>query len=121
MGWFGSIFDAKESKEEDAPKEGKDGNYTYDKSGTYGQSDYTVRERQDGTFDVYVKSDSEQGHSHDHIDKDGNLLDNYHDIMVNRLFAISEEELSDVAYLSNVQCIMEVEKDLKAKTKVRRR
>lgn len=44
MGWFGSIFDAKESKEEDAPKEGKDGNYTYDKSGTYGQSDYTVRE-----------------------------------------------------------------------------
>mgnify|MGYP006926098028 FL=1 len=41
--------------------------------------------------------------------------------MVNRLFAISEEELSDVAYLSNVQCIMEVEKDLKAKTKVRRR
>lgn len=121
MKWNGSIFDAKESKEEDAPKEGKDGNYTYGKSGTYGQSDYTVRERQDGTYDVYVDSDSEKGHSHDHIDKDGNLLDNYHDIMVNRLFAISEEELSNVAYLSNAQCIMEVEKDLKAKTKVRRR
>ena len=29
MRWNGSIFDAKESKDEDAPKEGKDGNYTY--------------------------------------------------------------------------------------------
>ena len=37
MGWFGSIFDAKESKSEELSKEGKDGNYTYDKSGTYGQ------------------------------------------------------------------------------------
>ena len=45
MKCFGSIFDAKESKEEGAPEEGKDGNYTYSKSGTYGQSDYTVRER----------------------------------------------------------------------------
>ena len=34
MKWFGSIFDVKESKDEDAPKEGKDGNYTYSKSGT---------------------------------------------------------------------------------------
>lgn len=121
MKWFGSIFDAKESKEEDAPKEGKDGNYTYSKSGTYGQSDYTVRERKDGTYDVYVESDSESGHSHDHIDEDGNLLDNYHDIMVNRLFAIPDAELSDIEYVSNDQCIIIVEKDLKAKTKVRRR
>ena len=121
MKWFGSIFDAKESKDEDSLKEGKDGNYTYSKSGTYGQSDYTVRERKDGTYDVYVESDSESGHSHDHIDKDGNLLDNYHDIMVNRLFAISEEELNNITYSSNEQCIMEVEKDLKAKTKIRRR
>lgn len=120
IGWFGSIFDAKESKEEDAPKEGKDGNYTYDKSETYGQSDYTVRERQDGTFDVYVKSDSERGHSHDHIDKDGNLLDNYHDCLMNRMFAFSEE-LSDIEYVSNDECIIIVEKDLKAKTKIRRR
>ena len=81
MGWFGSIFDAKESKEEDAPKEGKDGNYTYDKSGTYGQSDYTVRERGDGTYDVYIESDSEKEHSHDRIDADGNLLDQYHDYL----------------------------------------
>lgn len=27
MGWFGSIFDAKESKSEELSKEGKDGNY----------------------------------------------------------------------------------------------
>ncbi len=55
-------------------------------------------ERKDGTYDVYVKSDSERGHSHDHTD----------------------EELSKVNYLSNSQCIMEVEKDLKVKTKVKR-
>lgn len=81
MGWFGSIFDAKESKDEKL-SEGKDGNYTYNKSGTYGQSDYTVRERKDGTYDVYVKSDSEKGHSHDHIDSKGNLLDRYHDYLL---------------------------------------
>lgn len=82
MGWFGSIFDAKESKSEELSKEGKDGNYTYDKSGTYGQSDYTVRERKDGTYDVYVKSASEKGHSHDHVDSKGNLLEKYHDCLL---------------------------------------
>lgn len=121
MKWFGSIFDAKESKKESAPKEGKDGNYTYGESGTYGQSDYTVRKRKDGTFDVYVESDSKSGHSHDHIDKNGNLLDNYHDSMISRFCEISEEELSNITYLSNEQCIIEIEKDLKAKTKIRRR
>ncbi len=121
MKWFGSIFDAKESKEEGAPEEGKDGNYTYSKSGTYGQSDYTVRERKDGTYDAYVESDSESGHSHDHIDKYGNLLDNYHDSIINRLYRISEEELSNITYLSNEQCIIEIKKDLKAKTKIKRR
>ena len=120
MRWNASIFDAKESKEEEAPKEEKDGNYVYGKSGTYGQSDYTVRERKDGTYDVYVESDSEKGHSHDRIDKDGNLLDNYHDCLMNRLFAFSEE-LSDIEYVSNDECIIIVEKDLKAKTKIRRR
>lgn len=82
MLWFGSIFDAKESSKEELSSEGKDGNYTYSESGTYGQSDYTVREREDGTFDVYVKSDSDKGHSHDHIDSNGNLLDSYHDCLL---------------------------------------
>lgn len=82
MGWFGSIFDAKESNKEELSKEGKDGNYTYKKSGTYGQSDYTVRERKDGSYDVYIKSDSEKGHSHDHIDSKGNILDKYHDCLL---------------------------------------
>lgn len=82
MSWFGGIFDAKESDSEKLSEEGADGNYTYEKSGTYGQSDYTVRERDDGTYDVYVKSDSEKGHSHDHIDADGNLLDRYHDCLL---------------------------------------
>ena len=67
MGWFGSIFSARESKDEELVEE-YDGNYKYNKSGTYGQSDYTVREREDGTSDVYIKSDSDRGHSHDHID-----------------------------------------------------
>lgn len=73
MGWFGGIFEARESKDEELSDEGPDGNYTYDKSGTYGQSDFTVREREDGTSDVYISSDSDRGHSHDHIDAEGNL------------------------------------------------
>jgi len=121
MKWFGGIFDVKESSNGETPKEGKDGNYTYDKFGTYGQSDYTVRERKDGTYDVYVKSDSESGHSHDHIDKDGNLLDNYHDSMINRFFNISEEELNNTINLSNEQCIIEIQKDLKVKAKIKRK
>lgn len=88
----------KNQKKEDAPKEGKD-----------------------GTYDVYVKSDSDSEHSHDRVDKNGNLLDNYHDSMINRLFNISEEELSNMIYLSNEHCIVEIEKELKAKTKIRRR
>ena len=76
--WNGSIYTARESQKEDG-EEYSDGNYEYEKSGTYGQSNYTVRERMDETYDVYVESDSEKGHSHDRIDKDGNLLNNYHD------------------------------------------
>lgn len=82
MSWLGGIFDAKESEDEELSEEGKDGNYTYKESGTYGQSDFTVRERKDGTFDVYIKSDSEKGHSHDHIDSEGNILDKYHDCLL---------------------------------------
>lgn len=93
MGWFGSIFNARECEDEELSKEGSDGNYTYDKSGTYGQSDFTVREREDGTSDVYVKSDSERGHSHDHIDSDGNLLDHYHDMIFRKIANLSYEEL----------------------------
>ena len=81
MGWKASIFNARESESENLSEEGPDGNYTYDKSGTYGHSDYTVRERGDGTYDVYIESDSEKEHSHDRIDADGNLLDQYHDYL----------------------------------------
>lgn len=80
MGWFGDIFGARESKTEEISGQGPDGNYEYP-SGTYGQKEYTVRERSDGTSDLYVVSDSEKGHSHDHIDAEGNLLDSYHDYL----------------------------------------
>ncbi len=89
MGWNASIFDARESETENLSEEGPDGNYTYDESGTYGQSDYTVREREDGTYDVYVESDSDRDHSHDHIDAEGNLLDQYHDYL-QYLYSIRE-------------------------------
>lgn len=93
MGWFGSIFEARESKDEELSDEGPDGNYTYDKSGTYGQSDFTVREREDGTSDVQISSDSDKGHSHDHIDAEGNLLEHYHDLICRKLKTISYEAL----------------------------
>lgn len=95
MSWFGGIFDARESESETLSNEGKDGNYTYDKSGTYGQSDYTVRERNDGTYDVYVKSDSSKGHSHDRIDSNGNLLNNYHDCLLSVYMMMEQLELSE--------------------------
>ena len=61
MSRFGGIFDARESESETLSNEGNDGNYTYD---------------------VYVKSDSPKGHSHDRIDSNGNLLNNYHDCLL---------------------------------------
>ncbi len=76
--WSGSIESAYENKNESLSDPGYDGNKTYE-SGTYGQKDYTVRERSDGNYDVYIKSDSESGHSHDLIDSDGNIIENYHD------------------------------------------
>ena len=75
--WNGSIYDARESETEEIHETATDMEYD---SGTYGQSDYTVRDRGDGTSDVYVASDSDKGHSHDHIDNEtGDLLDSYHD------------------------------------------
>lgn len=91
MSWFASIFEARESKDENITEE-EDGTYSYDKSGTYGQSDYTVRKRDDDTYDVYVESDSERGHSHDHIDSDGNLIESYHDCMLSAYMDDIEEK-----------------------------
>lgn len=51
MAWNGSIHTARESRNDNA-QEGPDGNYEYSSSGTYGQSDYTVRERKDGSYDI---------------------------------------------------------------------
>lgn len=95
MSWFWGIFDARESESETLSEEGKDGNYTYDKSGTYGQSDYTVREREEGTYDVYIKSDSSKGHSHDHIDSEGNIIDKYHDCLLSIYMMMEQLELSE--------------------------
>lgn len=119
MFWDGSIFDAKESEDEEL-EEGKDGNYTYNKSGTYGQSDFTVRERKDGTYDVYTKSDSDKNHSHDHIDKDGNLLDSYHDELVSRLLKITREEISNISYSTTEECIDDIYSMLEQKPKCRK-
>lgn len=95
MGWFGSIFDARESKTETLSEEKPDGTREYP-SGTYGQSDYTVRERSDGTSDVYCKSDSPSGHSHDHIDANGNLIESYHDYVLHTLKQLTYDELQEV-------------------------
>ena len=57
VGWFANIFTARESSNDELEEE-KDGNYKYKNSGTYGQTEYTVGERSDGTKDVYIVSDS---------------------------------------------------------------
>ena len=62
VGWFANIFTARESSNDELEEE-KDGNYKYKNSGTYGQTEYTVRERSDGTKDVYIVSDSGKCHS----------------------------------------------------------
>ena len=72
MSWFGGIFNAKESECETLSNEGKD-----------------------GTYDVYVKSDSSKGHSHDRIDSDGNLLDKYHDCLLSVYMMMEQLELSE--------------------------
>ena len=115
MTWFGGIFDADESESED-PVEGNDGNYYYS-NGTYGQSDYTVRERSDGTYDVYVSSDSDRGHSHDHIDSDGNLLDSYHDFIFDKIKDLSNEELELLKNITEDEMVLYVINELKSSSK----
>lgn len=112
MPWNGSIHTARESRS-DSLREGPDGNFEYQNSGTYGQSDYTVRERKDGNYDVYIKSDSKKEHSHDVIDKDGNLLDHYHDTLISLLSSLTYEELETISYSTNEQCITAIQKVLK--------
>lgn len=105
--WDANIESARESKSENLSSPGSDGNREYD-SGTYGQKDYTVRERTDGSYDVYVKSDSNKHHSHDRVDKDGNLLENYHDYLLSRLSILTNDELEYVLFASNNDCVKEV-------------
>lgn len=59
----------------------KEWNYKYKNSGTYGQTEYTVRERSDGTKDVYIVSDYGKCHSHILIDEDGNVIETYHEYL----------------------------------------
>lgn len=56
-------------------------NYKYKNSGTYGQTEYTVRERSDGTKDMYIVSDSGKCHSHIIINEDGNVIETYHEYL----------------------------------------
>jgi len=116
MGWFwdANIETARESKDGDKlSKPGYDGNRSYEESGTYGQKEYTVRERKDGTYDVYIASDSEKGHSHDRIDSKGNIIDKYHDYLTSRFLLISERDFERIDTLSSDACQQEVESILK--------
>lgn len=113
MGWFwnADIETARENEEGDILSEtGYDGNRTYENSGTYGQNDYTVRERADGTFDIYVTSESDKGHSHDHIDSEGNILDHYHDYLIPREIPVNMLDLNKIDNMTATECQHEVEK-----------
>ena len=98
----GNIFSSKESENQQISGPGYDGNYSYP-NGTYGQSDYTVRERNDGSgySDVYCKSDSSRGHSHDVIDKYGNIIDSYHDYLIYLSNMIYEYQLQSFMLLND--------------------
>ena len=92
--WDGNNSTTRESNSRSLSEVGKDGNRTYE-NGTYGQNDYTVRERSDGSgiSGVYIRSDSERGYSHDAIDRNGNIVDSYRDyLLLSNL--ISRYELS---------------------------
>ena len=109
--WNGDIHTARESDEGDTLHYDKStGNEVYDNSGTYGQDDFTVRERksQKGTWALYVESDSDDNHSHDVIDKDGNLVDTYHD------YLIKQDGLLDNVYDENeISTINKIKKKIK--------
>ena len=95
--WDGNIETAREAEDQELSETQSDGNREYE-NGTYGQSDYTVRERDDGSglYDVYIESDSEKGHSHDVIDADGNLIASYHDYLLYLRNLIYEYEMQQV-------------------------
>jgi hypothetical protein len=94
--WDGNIETTREASSQSLSEAGYDGNREYE-NGTYGQSDYTVRDRGDGTSDVYITSDSDRGHSHDLIDNEtGEIIASYHDYLSILLPFMSFEELADL-------------------------
>lgn len=109
MAWDGSIYKAREGKSGETPKDSVWGNKEYN-NGTYGQKEYTVRERADGTSDVYIKSNSDKGHSHDRIDSSGNLIESYHDYLLNML---SKDQLKRISTMLHDELNKEVHKTLK--------
>lgn len=108
--WDANIETADESITETLSGIGTDGNRTYEPSGTYGQSDFTVRSRGNGLSDVYTKSDSNKGHTHDVVDSHGNIVARYHDYLIG-VFSI--EELSAIATMTKEDCKTQVKKILK--------
>lgn len=107
--WDGNIETARESGYDNLSEPGADGNRTYDISGTYGQSDYTVRQRNDGTSDVYTSNpDSPRLHTHDQIDRYGNILNNFHDYLVDNIEMFSEFELNHIVSISSKKLLMEI-------------
>ena len=109
--WNGNIDTARESKSGEKPVEGKDGNRYY-KNGTYGQNDFTVRPREDGRFDVYIESDSKKRHSHDEIDKNGNITGKYHDYLYDALSMFTREELEAIMTLTNNELVAQISCEL---------
>ena len=93
--WDGNISEAREKDKYKLSEEYIEGNREYE-NGTYGQSEYTVRPRSDGTSDVYIKSDSADGHCHYHIDSDGNILDYYHEF-ISKLNDAEQEMLKSLS------------------------
>ena len=95
--WSGNFFETKEAQKEELEQD-EFGNYI--SGNTYGQSNFTVRVRDDGKSDVYVKSDSSKGHSHDVIDEKGNLEESKHDYVWNKLSKLSNYEIQMIEKLT---------------------
>lgn len=108
--WDANIETARESGYSDLSEPGADGNREYP-NGTYGQSDYTVRERSDGTFDLYTKNGEK--HGHDRLDAEGNLIESYHDYLIEKLFMLNKEQLRYILSKTNSECIAEITEMLK--------
>lgn len=107
--WDADIREARESDYDQLSEERPDGTREYS-NGTYGQSDYTVRPRRDGYFNVYVRSDSDKEHSHDVVDKDGNFIDRYHDYLLDIL---PKEELIRLSKQLKDECKKNTKKYVK--------